>query len=363
MEAQPHPLQAERLSVLYSYEILDTDREKEFDDVAQLAAGICETPIAVVNLIDGERQWFKAEVGLGVRETPLATSICSHVILQDEFVQITDTLTDPRMADNPLCCGAPGLRFYAGALLTSDDGLPIGTLCVLDYQPRSLSPFQRDALKVLARQVMAQLDLKRALKAAELLRKEVDHRVKNSLMSLSALAGIQARMTNSEEAQAALEMMRQRIRTVSMLHEMLYKTDSGTRVDLGHYVRNLCDFLRQIAPDNVGVEVEADPLPVTSEMATSAGTLINEFAANSFKHGFPDGRAGTVRISLKRGADGTAVLSCADDGVGMAVGGLFDGAGLGMKIADAAAQQLGGTLKVATEGGVSIEVAFDAGRE
>src|SRR5690606_1633371 len=95
MEAQPHPLQADRLQALYSYEILDTDREKEFDDVARLAAGICGTPIAVVNLIDGDRQWFKAEVGLGLRETPLATSICSHVILEQDFVEIKDTLNDP----------------------------------------------------------------------------------------------------------------------------------------------------------------------------------------------------------------------------------------------------------------------------
>ena len=117
MKADIHPRQSERLQALYSYEILDTDREKEFDEVVALAANLCGTSVSVINLIDAERQWFKAEVGIGARETPLETSLCSHVILQDDFVEIADTLRDPRMQDNPLCNGDPGLRFYAGALL------------------------------------------------------------------------------------------------------------------------------------------------------------------------------------------------------------------------------------------------------
>ena len=132
MEAKPHPQQSDRLRALYSYDILDTDREKDFDDIVKLAAAVCGTAISVVNLIDSDRQWFKAETGLGVRETPLATSICSHIILEDEFVEIRDTLEDLRMADNPLCCGESGLRFYAGALLMTEQGLPLGTLCVLE---------------------------------------------------------------------------------------------------------------------------------------------------------------------------------------------------------------------------------------
>ncbi|MGK7652720.1 GAF domain-containing protein [Roseovarius sp. B08] len=140
MEALRHPLQQDRLSALRDFEILDTDPEQEFDEIVKLAAAACGTAISVVNFIDAERQWFKAETGLGVRETPLATSICAHVILEEEFAEIQDTLADPRMQDNPLCCGEPGLRFYAGALLTTQEGLPLGTLCVLDYEPRELTP-------------------------------------------------------------------------------------------------------------------------------------------------------------------------------------------------------------------------------
>ncbi len=176
MKAELHPRQAERLRALSSYDILDTDRQQTFDDVVQLASQLSAVPICVVNLIDADRQWFKAEVGLGMRETPIDTSLCAHVILDTDFVEIPDTLADPRRADNPMCRGDAGFRFYAGALLRSDAGVPLGTLCVLDYRPRTLTPLQRDTLRVLARQVMAQLDLRRALRTADILRREVDHR-------------------------------------------------------------------------------------------------------------------------------------------------------------------------------------------
>ncbi len=132
-----------------------------------LIAKLCDAPIAVINLIDQERQWFKAEVGLGVRETPLETSICSHVILTSGLTVITDTLDDPRMCDNPLCFSSPNLRFYAGVCLETDEGLPLGTLCVLDHKPRDLSELQKEVLAVLARQVMVQINLNLRLKEAE----------------------------------------------------------------------------------------------------------------------------------------------------------------------------------------------------
>jgi PAS domain S-box-containing protein len=157
--------EARRLAALASYDILDTPTEEAFDEVAALASRICETPIAVVNLIGEGRQFFKAEVGLGVRETPLESSFCAKAILEEDFLLVPDATKDARFDCNPLVTGEPGLRFYAGALLKTEDGLPIGTLCVLDMQPRDLSELQQQTLKVLARQVMAQLDLRRALKA------------------------------------------------------------------------------------------------------------------------------------------------------------------------------------------------------
>lgn len=157
--------EAQRLNALASYDVLDTPREKDFDDIARLASAICETPIAVVNLIGDQRQFFKAEVGLGVRDSPIESSFCAKAILEEDFLIVPDATQDRRFEGNPLVKGEPRLRFYAGALLKTADHLPIGTVCVLDFRPRALSEFQQEALRILARQVMTQLDLRRALRA------------------------------------------------------------------------------------------------------------------------------------------------------------------------------------------------------
>ncbi|MCB4820497.1 PAS domain-containing protein [Roseicella aerolata] len=158
-----------RLAALEDYAILDTPPERAFDEVVRLAAQICDAPIAVVNLVAGNRQFFKAEIGLGVRQTPLDVSICVHAILRRGLFVVPDTTRDPRFVGNPLVTGSPNLRFYAGALLETEEGLPLGTLCVLDHVPRpeGLTAQQGFALQVLARQVMSQLELRRALKARD----------------------------------------------------------------------------------------------------------------------------------------------------------------------------------------------------
>ena len=148
----------QRLAALAKFDVMDTPREAAFDEIAELVAAICEAPIGIVNLIGNGRQFFKAEVGLGVRETPLDTAFCSHALLEEEFLLIPDAAADPRFACNPLVTGEPPLRFYAGALLKTADGFPIGTLCVLDHRPRTLSDVQLRSIRVLARQVMAQLE-------------------------------------------------------------------------------------------------------------------------------------------------------------------------------------------------------------
>lgn len=156
----------ERLIALNRYGILDTPREPEFDDVARLAADVFEAPIAVVNFIAEGRQWFKAEIGIGASELPLDVSFCAHAILQPGIFVVPDTTADERFACNPLVTGDPKLRFYAGALLETPEGLPLGTVCVLDTEarPEGISERQRLTLEVLARQVMSQLELQRAIR-------------------------------------------------------------------------------------------------------------------------------------------------------------------------------------------------------
>lgn len=163
-----------RLSALEAYEILDTPRENDFDEIARLAADICGTPIAVVNLIANDRQFFKAEVGLGVRETPFESSFCAKAILEQDFLLVPDATKDHRFDCNPLVTGEPHLRFYAGAILKTPDNFPIGTVCVLDYQARELSDLQQRTLRVLATQVMAQLELRRTARAERLARHEAE---------------------------------------------------------------------------------------------------------------------------------------------------------------------------------------------
>jgi PAS domain S-box-containing protein len=157
--------EADRLKALRATGILDTDREQAFDDIVELASSLCEAPVAVVNLIDADRQWFKAEVGLGVRETPLETSFCRHALLEVDRLVVPDASVDPRFACNPLVTAEGGFRFYAGVLLRGENGAPLGTLCVLDVVPRpeGLTALQSRALEVMASQVMTLLDLRRGL--------------------------------------------------------------------------------------------------------------------------------------------------------------------------------------------------------
>lgn len=359
MQAALHPRQAARLAALKSYEILDTPRESDFDELVELAAAICGTPISVVNLIDADRQWFKAETGLGVRETPLDTSLCAHAILEQDFMEIEDTLADRRMADNSLCTGEPGLRFYAGALLKTDDGLPLGTLCVLDYRSRTLSDFQRRSLKVIARQVMKQLDLRRALKIQSTLVKEIDHRVKNSLQSVSALVSLQRARSPDENVRAALDEVSARLQTVSLVHDELSLAGASETVDLGQYLGRLGRLLGRNARENVTVSVQAEPLIADSGLASSVGMIVSEFVSNSLKHAFPGSRQGAIRIALRKRGDGKVELHCEDDGVGASPVAEAGKTGLGMKIIAASVSQIGGRIEQAEGGpGLRLRIVF-----
>lgn len=150
----------QRLAALRRYQILDTAPEAEFDDLTRLAAIICETPTALISLVDVDRQWFKSRIGLAAPETPRDVAFCSHAILQPEVLEVPDAGLDPRFQDNPLVTVDPRIRFYAGAPLQTPDGHSLGTICVIDYTPRRLEPHQREALNILGREVIRLMELR-----------------------------------------------------------------------------------------------------------------------------------------------------------------------------------------------------------
>ena len=165
--------EAKRLEALQKYNILDTVPELSFDDITQLASHISNTPVALISLVDRERQWFKSKIGFDIQETPRDISFCSHAILDPDILVVPDTHKDERFHDNPLVTSEHNIRFYAGSPLITAKGEALGTLCVFDRTPRNLDETQKEALRALARQVMDQLELRRHISEQELYKLEL----------------------------------------------------------------------------------------------------------------------------------------------------------------------------------------------
>ncbi|SPF80388.1 histidine kinase dimerization/phosphoacceptor domain -containing protein [Pseudoprimorskyibacter insulae] len=347
MEAPLHHREAERLETLQRKNILDPGRQPEYDEIVRLVADICDAPVALISFVERDRQWFKAEVGLGVDQTPRDQSICAHVVYVDEYVEISDTLNDPRTLDNPLCVSDPNLRFYAGMPLRSSDGLPLGTLCVLDHEPRTLNNLQRDTLRVMSRQIMRLLQLDLALKAEEILRGEIDHRVKNSLQTVLSVLRLYKSRIRDAQAQEAFQAVRRRIEAIAALHEALYKASRGHSVRLDQYLAQIVGSLQATAPANVSVNLDCPNVLAPSNEATAMAIIISEFTANSMKHAFPSYRRGNVDLTISVDQTGAFHLRCADDGVGTdlrSVPAPGEAESLGLKLMEAAAMQIGASL-------------------
>lgn len=157
--------EAARLEALRQYAVLDSEAEQGFDDLVRVASILCETPISLVSLVDADRQWFKARHGLDATQTPREQAFCAHTILGETPLVVADARRDERFDHNPLVTGEPGIRFYAGAPLINPQGYALGTLCVIDRQPRALAPHQLEGLQLLARQIVMQLEHRRVAAA------------------------------------------------------------------------------------------------------------------------------------------------------------------------------------------------------
>jgi two-component system NtrC family sensor kinase len=163
MAASTPAVEAARIAALNRYAILDSEPEESFDDLVVLAAHVCKTPMALLSLVDDHRQWFKSKVGVEASETPKEISVCAHAIQQQDLFIVPDMREDARFRENPLVVGEPHIRFYAGAPLVNEDGFALGTLCVVDREPRELDEEQKAALQSLSRLALRQMELRKNL--------------------------------------------------------------------------------------------------------------------------------------------------------------------------------------------------------
>lgn len=343
----------ERLAAVRRYEILDTPADGSFDRVTAIAARRFGVPIAIISIVDHDRIWFKSHHGLeGVEQIDRDPGLCASAILRDDPYILSDATKDIRSLANPLVAGDFGLRFYAGVPLQTSDGFNLGTLCVIDKEPRPISQDQIEDLKDLASLVIDQLEFRlsalralakadKSLVQANLLAREIDHRVMNSLQFVSAMLRLQGKKVSRTEAAEEIEAAASRVAAVARVHRHFHIEDDTANVPALNYLRRLCDDLSGILGVPVEVDGENGLLPTTS--IQPVGLIVNELVINAAKHG-----AGKVNVTYR--CNGVSKITVCDDGPGLPSG--FDPAtnsnGLGMKIADILAKQLGGSFEASS---------------
>lgn len=305
MKSAPlHPEEARRLSVLEEFEVLDSEAESAFDELATIASAICGTPISLISLVDRDRQWFKSRVGLGAAETPREFAFCSHAILQDGVFEISNALQDHRFSDNPLVTGDPNIRFYAGAPLISASGLPLGTLCVIDREPRKLTEVQANALNALSRQVVGQLELRsharkleRLNSAREKVFSVIGHDLRSPFNSILGFARTLAAKADRIEPKEVESMARYILSSSLNVYQLLDELLQWSQQQLGAYssklarhdIRELVESDLELIDDALNlkdlfIKVQAPEKIKVLADATLAKTVIRNLVANAVKY-------------------------------------------------------------------------------
>lgn len=346
-----------RLAAVRRYDILDTPPDGAFDRITALAARRCKVPIAIISIVDEDRIWFKSHHGLPVAQIGRDPGLCASAILSNDPYVLTDASIDPRSLANPLVAGDFGLRFYAGVPLTTDDGHNLGTLCIIDKEARPIDQDEIDDLKDLASVVMDQLEMqlsaRRAAAQAELMAREIDHRVMNSLQFVAGLLSMQARSPDVAAAAPHLQLAANRVAAVAQVHRHFY-AEGADRTSCITFLRRLCADLEDVL--GRPIDVTGDEGDVATRWIQPIGLLVNELVSNAAKHG-----EGRIEVIYEiRESEHALIVS--DEGTNLPDG--FDpGAAtksLGMRVVTSLAKQLGGEITAGRRpsGGSCFKVAF-----
>ncbi|WP_306397754.1 ATP-binding protein [Telluria beijingensis] len=380
-----------RLAVLDSYGILDTPPERSFDDVVRLVGQLLAAPIAAVNLIARGRQWFKSEIGLGTREMPLDDSICRFALLEEQQMIVPDTREDPRFRCNPLVTRESGLRFYAGALLKTRDGVPLGTLCVLDHKPRpqGLSEQEQFVLATLAHQVMSQIELRKAMAEQDTLiaalrqadrRKDeflamLAHELRNPLAPIVSAATMLSNFNlDPGMVQRASEIVARQAGHMTSLIDDLLDVSRVTRGKVELELRELdfkdvvADAIEQVRPliEKHCHRLVLDLPPARAIVVGDRKRLVQvmtNLLSNAAKYTLEGGRI-EVQLTTR---DGALAVEIRDDGIGMSpelIASAFDlfaqgargldrsqgGLGIGLALVRSLLKLHGGTVEASSDG-------------
>lgn len=333
----------QRLAAVRRYDILDSPPDGAFDRITALAARRLNVPISIISIVDEDRIWFKSHHGIPVEQIDRDPGLCASAIMKDVPYLIEDARKDPRSLANPLVAGEFGLRFYAAVPLSTSDGYNLGTLCVIDKEPRSIDDDQIEDLKDLASIVMDQLELRlsslKAIERANLLAKEIDHRVKNNLQFVSGLLKIQSRSLDIGDGAAHLQSAANRVASIAQVHRHFY-AETAEDVSYIGILRNLCDDLGSILEREIAVE--GDEGSGSAKTIQAIGLIANELITNAAKHG-----RGRIEVTFRTLEHTNRLIVC-DEGQGLPAN--FDPnaatAGLGMQVIRSLASQIHGSLSV-----------------
>jgi two-component sensor histidine kinase len=365
-----------RMAAVRHYAVLDTPPESTFDHITSLAAELFGTPVALISIVAEDRVWFKSRHGMPMAQTSRDAGLCASAILQKRPWLLSDAASDPRALAHPLVAGDFGLRFYLGVPLTTADGCSLGTLCVMDYKPRSITKRQIASLNSLAAIVMDQLELRnagrqaamalaeaaaakdKALRLTTLMANEIDHRVMNSLQLVSGLLSMQSRTPSDDDVPTQLKQAAGRVSAIARVHQHIYLSEGIEHADVAQYLQRVCDDLSimLMATNRGSIEVSGAEVKLPTARIVAIGLIINELVTNATKYG-----AGKVAVRFADTATGYT-LSVSDEGDGPPPDEILKPArGFGMKVITSLVSQLRGDLSVGRKDdgtGTQVTIAF-----